>query len=66
MKIIYSTRGTGDDSTRSVSWKYAKICRVGGSGVMLELENFTDMRIGCKLHIYMKSYSRAVHAQGLS
>lgn len=33
MRIIDSTRGRGDDSTRLMSWKYAKTSGVGGSGV---------------------------------
>lgn len=36
MRITDSTRGRGDDSTRLMSWKYAKTSEVGGSGVMLE------------------------------
>lgn len=33
MRIIDSTRGRGDDSTRLMSWTYAKTSGVGGSGV---------------------------------
>lgn len=36
MRITDLMWGTGDDSTRLVSWKYAKTCGVGGSGVVLE------------------------------
>lgn len=36
MRIIDSTRGTGDDTMRLMSWKYAKTCGVGGSGVVFE------------------------------
>lgn len=41
MRIVDPTRGTMGDSTRLMSWKYAKICRVGGLGVMLKFLNAT-------------------------
>lgn len=41
MRIIDSTRGRADDSTRPMSWKYAKTSEVGGSGVILEFLNVT-------------------------
>lgn len=57
MRITDPMRGTGDGSTRLMSWKYAKTCGVGGSRVMLEIYKCYIERM-C-MYVYLGIYGSA-------